>query len=77
MLKKKKAFGFVSIVNNHSFSIKSKNSRMGKGKGKHTRFVSRQKILKPVFSFRKLSFIRLIKFVKFLNKKSKNNFFIF
>lgn len=73
--KRKKFKSFVLLSCNHMFSKKSKNSRMGKGKGKYVRFVFRTKILKPIFIFRKLSKYRLISFVNFLNKKSENKFF--
>jgi len=68
---------YVYIMCNHNFSRKSKNSRMGKGKGKFVRFVFRSKIMKPIFIFNKISNYRLYKFIQYLNKKSKKKFFCF
>lgn len=75
--KRKKFKSFVFLCCNHIFSKKSKNSRMGKGKGKFVRFVFRSKVLKPIFIFKKISKYRVIKFVKYLNKKSEKKFFSF
>jgi hypothetical protein len=74
LTKKRKFKSFVNICCNHCFSRKSKNSRMGKGKGKFVRFVYRSISLKPIFSFIKLSKTRLFKFTMYLNKKTKNKF---
>lgn len=75
--KKKKFFSFVFICCNHCFSKKSRNARMGKGKGKFLRYVCRKDSLKPLFIFSKLSINRVKQFTLFLNKKFKNNFFFF
>lgn len=74
---KKKLKSYVYICCNHNFSKKSKNSRMGKGKGKFLRFVFRSKIFKPIFIIYKISKIRIYKFILYLNKKSNNKFFYF
>lgn len=77
-LSKKKNFKlFVLISCNHCFSKKSKNSRMGKGKGKFLRYVFRYKLLNPLFIFYKISLNRVFKFLNFLNKKNLNLFFFF
>ena len=73
--KKKKFKLFVLISCNHCFSKKSKNSRMGKGKGKFLRYVFRYKLLRPIFIFYKISLNRVSKFLNFLNKKNLNLFF--
>ena len=75
--RRKKIKTYVNLNCNHFFSKKSKNSRMGKGTGKFLRFVFRSKSLKPLFIFYKMSIKRARKFIFFLNKKSKNNFFLF
>jgi hypothetical protein len=75
--KKKKIKSYVYICCNHNFSRKSKNSRMGKGKGKFVRFVFRSKILKPIFILKGISKIRISKFIIFLNKKTNNKYFCF
>lgn len=75
--RRKKFKSFVNICCNHCFSRKSKNARMGKGKGKFSRYVYRSTTMKPIFSFFKLSKTRVCKFVNFLNNKSKNKFFFF
>lgn len=75
--RRKKFKSFVHVSCNHFFSKKSKNSRMGKGKGKFVRYVFRTKVLKPTFVFYKISHTRVIKFLKFLNKKSNNKFWQF
>lgn len=69
--KRKKIKTFVLISCNHCFSKKSKNSRMGKGKGKFTRYAMRYVSLKPIFIFYKLSYQRALLFKSFLNKKSR------
>lgn len=77
-LSKKRGFlSFVFVRCNHCFSKKSKNARMGKGKGKFLRYVSSQKKLKPIFGFLGISFLRFKNFYLYINKKSKNFFFIF
>ena len=73
--KKKKFYSFVFLSCNHCFSKKSKNSRMGKGKGKFIRYVCRKNLLKPIFIFNKISKIRFNKFLNYLNTKSYNLFF--
>lgn len=75
--KRKRVNVYINIVCNHNFSRKSKNSRMGHGKGKFARFVFRTKLMKPIIIFNKISFIRLTKFINYINGKSKNNFFCF
>lgn len=75
--KKRKFKSFVFLCCNHIFSKKSKNSRMGKGKGKFVRFVFRTKTLKPIFIFKKISKYRVASFVRYLNNKSENVFFSF
>ena len=75
--KKKRIKTYVNINCNHFFSKKSKNSRMGKGTGKFLKFIFRTKSLKPIFIFYKMSISRALKFIRFLNKKSSNNFFLF
>lgn len=77
MSRKRKFKSYVNMSCNHCFSKKSKNSRMGKGKGKFVRYVYRTVTLKPIFSFFKMSKIRVCKFVMFLNKKSLNKFWFF
>lgn len=72
--KKRKFKSFVNICCNHCFSKKSKNARMGKGKGKFVRFVYRSIPLKPIFIFLKVSKIRIAKLTIYLNKKTKNKF---
>lgn len=77
IIRKKKLKAFVNICCNHNFSKKSKNSRMGKGKGKFCRFIYRTTSFKPIFTFFNVSSFRVLKLCKFLNKKSKNRYFIF
>ena len=74
MSKRKHFKSFLNICCNHYFSRKSKNSRMGKGKGKFVRYVYRTISLKPVFTFIRISKKRLIKFTIYLNKKTKSKF---
>jgi len=77
-LSRRKNFkSFIFLYCNHCFSKKSKNSRMGKGKGKFVRFICRKYFLQPVFVFSKISSIRIQKFTTFLNTKSRNKFFYF
>lgn len=75
--KKKKFKAYVHVSCNHFFSKKSKNSRMGKGKGKFVRYVYRTKVMLPNFVFYRISKNRVSSFVLFLNKKTKNKFWYF
>lgn len=59
---------FVYIVPNNKTSHKSKNSRMGKGKGMNNRFYYRHKYTKPVLIFKNFSSVRLLKLKIFLRK---------
>jgi hypothetical protein len=75
--RRKKFKSFVNICCNHCFSKKSKNSRMGKGKGKFVRYVYRSLPMKPIFSFYRMSKVRINKLVRLFNKKCLNNFWFF
>lgn len=59
---------YVYILPNNKTSHKSKNSRMGKGKGMNDRFYYRHKLTKPIIVFNKLSFTRFVKLKNFLIK---------
>lgn len=71
-LKKKllryKVSSFVYIIPNNKKSYKTKNSRMGKGKGLNNRFYFRCKKMKPVLVFNQLSYTRFQKLKIFLSK---------
>jgi hypothetical protein len=49
---------------NYSFSKKSTNSRMGKGKGKFRRLLSLLKTKQPLVAFRGIAFARILFFIK-------------
>lgn len=59
---------YVYILPNNKTSHKSKNSRMGKGKGLNNRFYFRHKKTKPILIFLKLNKLRYLKLKKFLSK---------
>ena len=67
-LLKLKVCAFVNLIPNNKTSHKSKNSRMGKGKGLNNRFYFRLKNTKPILILRNLSDLRFSKFKKFLFK---------
>lgn len=49
---------------NYSFSKKSTNSRMGKGKGKFRRLLAFLKTKQPMVAFRGIAFTRILFFIK-------------
>jgi len=71
--KKKKFKVWVNFCCNHAWFKKSKNARMGKGKGKFVRFFFKATNCKPLIIFSRISKIRIIKFLKFL--KHSGNFY--
>jgi len=73
--KKKRAKAFLYLCCNDAWFKKSKNSRMGKGKGRYVRYVYRTKICKPVLALSRLSKYRVQKLVKIINN-IKNAFFL-
>lgn len=59
---------FINLVPNNKTSHKSKNCRMGKGKGLNNRFYCRLKRSKPAVILHDFSYERFIHFKKFLKK---------
>lgn len=59
---------FVYIIPNKKASYKTKNSRMGKGKGMNNRFYYRIKKTKPSLIFINLNIYRYLKLKLFLSK---------
>lgn len=59
---------YVGLFPNNKISHKSKNSRMGKGKGLNNRFYFRLKKTKPILIFKGFNKIRFLKFKKYLCK---------
>ena len=59
---------FLYLLPNNKTSHKSKNSRMGKGKGLNNRFYFRSKRTRPVVVFVNFSFNRFLKLKLFLLK---------
>lgn len=49
---------------NYSYSKKSTNSRMGKGKGKVRRLMALVRTCQPLVSFRGISFARILRFTR-------------
>lgn len=60
---------WYNIVSNHVIQCKSKNSRMGKGKGLFERRIIRLPKNRILFEFSGISFYKLKHFVKKINKK--------
>lgn len=60
---------WYNIVPNHVIQCKSKNSRMGKGKGLFIRRIIRIPKNRILFEFSGISFYRLNFFIKKINKK--------
>jgi hypothetical protein len=75
-LNQRRVFFKSRFICNDIYSKKSKNSRMGKGKGKMFRFTCRLLKFQPIFIFNKISKFRIKKFFILLNKKYNNKFFI-
>lgn len=73
MVKKKKYKVYVRYCCNHAWFRKSKNSRMGKGKGKFVRFFYKSTNVKPLFIFKRISIFRLKKFL--FNIRTMGNYF--
>ena len=67
-LLKLKAKVYIYLIPNNKTSHKSKNSRMGKGKGMNNRFYFRSKKTKPVIIFNNFSIFRYYKLKRFLLK---------
>lgn len=67
IIRRKKLKAFVFLCCNHAWFKKSKNARMGRGKGRFSRFVFVCTNLKPVFVFFKISKLRAVKFIERLN----------
>ena len=65
--KKKKIKLFINLNRNHIISKKPKNSRMGKGKGKFSRFVYKIVPYKPVISIPSISQTRFNSLLNHLN----------
>lgn len=59
LVKKKKIIVYINLKKNHLLTKKSKNSRMGKGKGKFMRYISRLKIGLPILTYNVYSNFRL------------------
>ncbi len=57
------------FVCNHILSKKSKNSRMGRSKGKFLRMAFVSRVGKPIFIFRGVSAYRVLKVTKYLNRR--------
>jgi len=66
---------YVYIIPNNKLSHKSKNSRMGKGKGLNCRFYFRLKQNKPIIVFENLNSFRFLKIKQFLLKFFNYKFF--
>lgn len=71
--KKKKYKIYVNYCCNHAWFKKTKNSRMGKGKGKFVRYFYKSTNVKPLFIFKTVSRIRLKKFL--FNLRTMGNYF--
>lgn len=69
--KKKKIKMFINLNRNHLITKKPKNSRMGKGKGKFTRFIYKITPYKPVIILPNISVNRMTSLKGYL-LQSKN-----
>ena len=72
--KKKKITLFINLNKNHIISKKPKNSRMGKGKGKFTRYIYKLSLFTPILFFEKISNYRFKSLQNVLN--FKNGYYI-
>lgn len=75
LAKKKRYRLYVNYYCNHAWFKKTKNSRMGKGKGKFVRYYHKAKNIKPLFIFKYVSKFRLKKFL--FNLRTMGNYFYF
>lgn len=67
LIRKKKFKAYLYFCANYAWFKKSKNARMGRGKGRFNRFVFLTQSIKPLLIFQKISKNRVIKFKKMLN----------
>ena len=74
--RRRKYKGFIFFCCNHAWFKKSKNARMGKGKGRFVRYTYLSKPLKPIFILSQLSTFRVSKFIRYINNFGKY-FFLF
>lgn len=75
-IRRNKFRGYVFFCKNHAWFKKTKNARMGKGKGKYVRHVYISRPLKPLLIVTRISLFRLMKFIRYLNNLG-NYFFVF